>query len=142
MKFPGRSQRGPDPYRGSIVSGQISADESRHGVVDDGNVAWPERIAEARRSWTEARAEDFERTAKRRYIDRATGRAYKAVTGAPLLSVGSEANRGISTFFVANGNLTFLQPCDLPEELHGPTGHVYAYEVKPTPVDADALRIH
>ena len=125
MKFPGRNQRGEDAYSGIVHGEQIKADGGRHGVVDDGNVAWPERVAEARRSWTQARAEDFQQTGKRRFVDRATGLEYRSLPGCPLLSVGSEVTRGVSCFLVQGQRLVFLRRADYPEELLGATGHVH-----------------
>jgi hypothetical protein len=60
MKFPGRSQREEVSYDGSWGAQLEAPDTSRHGVVDDGLVAFPERIVEAERQWFHARAEDFE----------------------------------------------------------------------------------
>ena len=94
MQFPGRNQRGPDPYAGIARGEQIKPDGDRHGVVDDGNVAWPERVAEARRSWPQADPSDFERLGKRTYRDKATGLELVAVRGAPLLAIGQEQTRG------------------------------------------------
>lgn len=109
MKLPGRSELPPDPH-----GRQITLDSSRAGTLDDGCNAYPERVAEAGRCWPEARASDFEQTGKRRFVDRATGRLYRRVPGAPLLAVGSEANRGISTWFVAGGTIVFLEPDGFP----------------------------
>jgi hypothetical protein len=64
VKFPGRSQRGDDEYGGSW-GGQLEADTSRAGILDDGTVAWPERVIEARRQWLEAQPDDFEQVGKR-----------------------------------------------------------------------------
>ena len=87
-------------------------DSSRVAVVGDGNTATREQIQQAAAQWPEASATDFERTGKRMYVDRASGVAYKRVHGAPLLSIGSDANRGISCFLVQDGELVFLQPAD------------------------------
>ena len=38
--------------------GELTRDTTRAGVVDDGNIAWPERIIEARRQWIEVPAAD------------------------------------------------------------------------------------
>ena len=147
MRFP-RTRRKlaeNDPYAGAVVGGQISADVSRNGVVDDGNIAWPERVDQARRSWMEASLEDFEPLDSRGrfWRDKATGREYKALSGAPLLSLATEATRGISAFLVWGQRLVFLRPADYPEVLTGPIGHVYGGQVGPrsTPIGENALRI-
>ena len=136
MKFPGRSQLPPDPY-----GRQITADTTRSGVVDDGNTAWPERVAEARRSWPQANPADFEKVGKRGYRDRATGVEYVAVRGAVMLNVGGEQNRGINCFLVEGGKLVFLRRPEFEEPLRGPVGYVYGQQVTSTPVPADAPRI-
>jgi hypothetical protein len=94
MPFPGRKdsrQRTPTPA--SPRGEQTTPDISRHGVGDAGNVAWHELVAEARRSWPEARAEDFEKIGNRLYRDRGGGLEFKATSGTPLLAVGREAPR-------------------------------------------------
>ena len=99
------------------------ADRSRIATVGDGNTATAGQIHQAAAQWPQASAEDFEHTGKRTYVDRASGVAYKRVHGAPLLSVGSDANRGITCFFVANEELVFLQPAAYDPALttwHGP----------------------
>jgi hypothetical protein len=63
--FPGRS-KGEDPYEGVNWGGRLDEDTSRAGTVDDGLVAWPERIIEAERQWTQAKASDFEAPASAR----------------------------------------------------------------------------
>jgi hypothetical protein len=132
MQFPGRSQRPPDPY--PVRGEQLKPGENRDGVVDDGNVAWPERVEEARRSWPQARPEDFEKTGKRRYVDRATGVEYLRVPGAPLLSAGAEETRGATVFFVSPDNrIVLLRRADFPVELVGPTGYVTARKVTTGP---------
>ena len=140
MQFPGRNQRGPDVYAG-VRGEQVSADTGRHVVVDDGNVAWPERVAQARRSWPEARAEDFEKIGRRRYRDRATGTEYVAARGAVMLNVGGEANRGISCFFIESGQLRFMRRPEFEEPLHGPVGHVYAQQVSAATPGPEGPRI-
>lgn len=129
MKFPGRGQR-DDPYESVSWGGEVKADTSRAGVVDDGNIGWPERIREAERQWPRARAQDFERTSKRIYVDRATGAEFKSVSGAPLLSIGTPANDGISCFFVdGGGRLVFLLPSTFPEARTVHHGSVVGREV-------------
>ena len=105
MRFPGRSQLPPDPW-----GSQVTADESRHGIVDDGNVAYAERVEQARRAWPEAKASDFEQIGRRRYRDRGSGIELVAMRGAPLLSIGQEETRGATCFFVQNGRIVVLRP--------------------------------
>jgi hypothetical protein len=92
VKFPGRSQRGDDEYGGSW-GGQLEADTSRAGILDDGTVAWPERVIEARRQWLEAQPDDFEQVGKRLYPDKATGITCVHVRGAATLTIGAPASR-------------------------------------------------
>ena len=102
---------------------ELKTDNSRVGVVDDGNVAWDERIIEARRQWPEAPSADFEKVDRRRWRDRASGTLYRQADGAPMLAVGTEAVRDVVAFFVRDGRLTFLEPDDRPEGryvYHGP----------------------
>lgn len=126
MKFPGRRELAEqDPY---IAWGQeVTADggsAGRAGVIDDGLVAWPERVVEARRQWPQARAEDYEKIDRRVYVDRATGIEYRRPPGCPLLSVGTPVNAGIVCFFVdASGELVFLEPAGYDPTVrvhHGP----------------------
>ena len=122
MKFPGRSQRGDDHYGGSW-GGKLEADTSRAGIVDDGTVAWPERVIDARRQWLEARPEDFEQVGKRLYRDKASGVEYRHVAGAATLTIGAPGSEGVSVFFVQGGKLVFLRRADLPigtSVNHGP----------------------
>jgi hypothetical protein len=72
-----------DTYYGGVIGMELKQDTSRDGFVDDGNIAWPERIVEARRQWTQARSEDFERVGRSRWRDRATGVEHRAADGAP-----------------------------------------------------------
>ena len=67
---------------------QIKADTSREGIVDDGTIAFPERIAMAERHWPRGRLEDFEQLDRRgrRWRDKATGTVYRKVDGCgPIL---------------------------------------------------------
>jgi hypothetical protein len=101
---------------------EVKTETSRAGVVDDGNVAWPERIVEARRQWPEARAEDFERVGRRRWRDRGSGVEYRQADGCPLLAVGTDAVRDVVAFLISGGKIVFLER-DVPEGLlvhHGP----------------------
>ena len=74
---------------------ELKADTTRDGFIDDGNIAWPERIVEARRQWTQARAEEFEKVGRRRWRDRASGVEYREEDGSPLLSIGTDAVRNL-----------------------------------------------
>jgi hypothetical protein len=139
--FPGRNQRGEDPYANVARGEQVSADMSRSGVVDDGSVAWEERIVEARRSWPQANPADFERVGKRTYIDKATGVEYVTARGAVMLNIGGEQNRGINCFFVAGGRLIFLRRPEFEAPLHGPVGHVHAQQVTPATPGPEGPRI-
>ncbi len=143
MKLPGRREfAANDPYSGGSIRGeQVSADTTRHGVVDDGCTAWPERIAEARRSWPQADPADFERVGKRGYIDKATGAQYLAARGAVMLNTGGEENRGITAFMVTGGRLVFLRRPDYEEPLLGPTGHVYGQVVTAASPGPGGVRI-
>jgi hypothetical protein len=102
---------------------QIKPDESRIGLVDDGNLAWDERCIEARRQWPQADPQDFEQIGRRRWRDRASGITYRSARGAPLLDMFGDANRNIVTWFVSGGRITFLELDVMPEErviYHGP----------------------
>jgi hypothetical protein len=103
VKFPGRSQQADSD--GVSWGREVTADNPRAGHIDDGSVAWPERILEAERQWPRANAQDFERIGKL-YRDKASGLEYKRVSGAPLLSIGTPATDGISCFIVVDGRMT------------------------------------
>ena len=142
MRFLGRRElAAADPYADVARGEQIKSDTSRHGVVDEGNVAWPERIAEARRSWPEARPKDFEKLGPRRYLDRATNVEYVAARGAVLLNVGKEQNRGVNCFLVESGKLVFLRRPEFEEPLLGPVGHVHSQRVAAASPGPDGIRI-
>jgi hypothetical protein len=74
--------------------------------------ATDDAIKFAARTWTHARAEEFERVGRRRYIDRATGVEYDLVHGNPLL--GDEPELA-DVFLVADDALLFLRRVDRPE---------------------------
>jgi len=143
VKLPGRRQleAAGEPVRG-VRGEQVYAASDRHGVVDDGNTAWPERVAEASRSWPQARPEDFERVGKRGYKDRATGVEYLAVRGAPLLSVATEETRGITAFMVEGQRLVFLRRPDYEAPLTRPTGYVHSQQVSPATPGPEGPRIY
>jgi hypothetical protein len=104
-----------DSYYGGVIGMEIKADDSRTGHIDDGSIAWPERVVEAARQWPQAPSEGFEQIGRRRWRDRASGAEYREESGAPLLSIGTDAVRDISLFFVAGGKLIFLARADVPE---------------------------
>ena len=106
------------------------ADSSRIATVVDGNTATAQRIHQAAAQWPQANPEDFEHTGKRMYVDRASGVAYKRVHGAPLLSVGSDANRGITCFLVQGEELVFLQRADFNGALTVYHGEVIGMQVR------------
>lgn len=108
---------------------EIKADDTRQGVIDDGNVAWEERVVEARRQWPQASAADFERLGERRWRDRASGIVYSQAHGAPLLGVGTDANRFISVFFVEGGKLMFLERADVDPGVFVHHGEFYGAEI-------------
>ena len=108
---------------------EIRQDTTRNGVIDDGNVAWPERIFEARRQWTQARPEDFDKVGKRLWRDKATGIEYRQEHGAPLLAIGTDAVRFISAFFVLDGKLVFLARADVDAATFVHHGEFYGAKV-------------
>ncbi len=117
-----------DAYGGAWGQ-EIKADDTRQGVIDDGNVAWEERVVEARRQWPQGSASDFERVGKRRWRDMASGIVYRQAHGAPLLSVGTDANRFISVFFVESGKLVFLERADIDPGVFVHHGQYYGAQV-------------
>jgi hypothetical protein len=66
----------------------------------------------AARTWTQARPEEFERTGRRRYIDRHDGTAYDLVRGNVVLGDDPEL---ADLFFVEDGALWFLRRADRPQ---------------------------
>lgn len=130
MNFPGRNQRRDDSYGGVSRGMEITADAPRAGIIDDGLIAFPERIVEARRQWPQAQASDFEQIGKRLYRDKGTGAEYRHEPGCPLLGVGSPGSAGLACFFISGGRMIFLRRADVPEGStvwHGP---VIAREVQ------------
>jgi hypothetical protein len=117
-----------EEYAG-VIGYEVTADTSREGYVDDGNIAWPERIAQARVQWPQADVADFERIGRRRWRDRASGMEYREEPGAPLLSIGTDATRNISLFFICDGKLTFLSRADLPEGIVVHHGEYFGAEI-------------
>ncbi len=142
MRFPGRKELAAnDTYRNVARGQQVTADTARAGVVDDGNIAWPERIAEARRSWPQANPSDFEKVGKRHYRDRGSGIELVAMRGAPLLSVGQEETRGAACFFVEAGRIIVLRREDFEQPLLGAVGYVSGQQVAAASPGPDGARI-
>jgi hypothetical protein len=137
VKLPGRKQfEQHDPYSAIARGEQVTLDTTRAGTIDDGSLAYEERILEARRYWPQGDAAAYEPLDRhgRRWRDRGAGAEFKALTGAPLLSAGEEATRGVACFLVHSGRLWFLRPADYPEELRGFTSTVRGQELtKATP---------
>jgi hypothetical protein len=125
-------------YQG-VFGTQIRPDNSRAGVVDDGSVAWEERIFEARRQWPEATPDDFEKVGKRLWRDRATGIEYRQAHGAPLQAIGTDATRFVSCFLVLDGKLIFLRRNDVPEGTFVHHGEVVGRQL---PVQVVPVVIH
>jgi hypothetical protein len=55
------------------------------------------------------------------------------VHGNPLLSLGTPANMGISTFFVRDGRLIFLRRVDFPEGTYVHHGSAVSREITAAP---------
>jgi hypothetical protein len=120
---------GTEQRYAGVIGMELKQDNTRAGFVDDGCLAWPERIVEARRQWPQANPEDFEKVGKYRWRDKATGTEFRQASGAPLLSVGSDAVRDIVCFFVTEpGRLIFLER-DIAPGLTVVHGEFYAAEV-------------
>jgi hypothetical protein len=65
----------------------------------------------ASRHWKQVQPEDFERTGRRRYVERATGVEYDLCHGNPLLGDPEVAD----VFFAEDGSLWFLRRADRPQ---------------------------
>jgi len=76
---------------------------------------------------------------RRRWRDRASGAVYRQADGCPLLSVGTDAVRDVTVFFVSDGKLVFLEPADRPPGTFVHHGEVIGREV---PVQIAPVRIH
>ena len=72
-------------------------------------------VANARRTWPEAKADDFERRQKL-WVDKATGIAYRRVSGDPML--GGADKEDIAVWFISGDEdgdgLVYLQKADEP----------------------------
>ena len=123
MNFPGRSQLPADPHGRQIRRRQQTRPRRRRLH------RYPERVAQARRSWPEARAEDFEKIGKRTYRDRGSGLELVALRGAPLLSIGQEETRGAACFLIEAGRIVVLRRPDDEQPLLGPEGRVYGQQI-------------
>ncbi len=105
MRWPsGRDLADPPGTRGM----RLEPTEKGTGYIDDGTLAFPERIAEVRRiGWPEGRPEDFERVdRRRRWRDKATGTTYMRISGAPTL--GDRSAEAVDCWFVEGGKIVFL----------------------------------
>ena len=65
---------------------------------------------------------------------------YKALSGAPLLSLGAEPNRGVSCFFMQGNRLVFLRRSDYPEVLLRPVCYSVERQLEPTPAPDAGMR--
>jgi hypothetical protein len=63
----------------------------------------------ASRTWKQRKAKDFERTGRRRYVERATGVEYELCRGNVMLGDDPEA---ADCFFSEDGSLWFLRRAD------------------------------
>ena len=110
-------------FQRGVIGMQIEAENPRQGHVDDGLVAYEERIEVARRHWHEAKREDFERGRRGRWTDKATGVAYREFGGCgPDLNPTLEA---CDLWFVESGRLVLL----VRAERHNPQTTVVHGEV-------------
>ena len=80
---------------------ELRPDDERSGLVDDGLLAFAERVAQARSLGPEGRAGDFEQLGRRRWRDKATGQVYRRIAGCRRL--GSPALQDVDVSFVAEG---------------------------------------
>jgi hypothetical protein len=130
LHFAGRRELEGQAQYANVHGGMLDASNPRAGVEDDGNISWPERVAEAARLWPQADASDFEPLDRngRRWRDLGSGTEYRALSGAPLLSSG-EATRGASCFLVRDNRIFVLRRADYQEELRGPVSHVYGQQL-------------
>jgi hypothetical protein len=74
--------------------------------------ATADTIKYAARTWTQVQPEDFERTGRRRYVERATGIEYDLVHGNPMLGDDPEL---ADVFFAEDDALWFLRRADRSE---------------------------
>jgi hypothetical protein len=111
-------------YVRGVYGEELTVDDTRTGHLDDGLIAYDERLAVARRYWPEGKSSDFEQLDRRgrRWRDRATGRVYRREDGcAPLLSPKVEA---LDCWLVKDGRFVLLIADDRHETsgtvVHGP----------------------
>ncbi len=83
-----------------------------HGEVRTSTRATDDAIRYASRIWPRVRPEDFDRTGRRRYVERATGIAFDLCHGNPLLADDAAV---ADVFFAEDGSLWFLRRADRPE---------------------------
>jgi hypothetical protein len=79
------------------------------GSVDQLPLADEKSVELARRHLPEASADDFERDAAGRWVERATGEVYNIVGFNPLLA-GDPADTGVTSFVISDGFIVFLAP--------------------------------
>ena len=136
MRLPGRKQlEAEDRYAGGARGQQVTSDSGRHGVVDDGNVAYAERVEPGEANTGRKQScRDFEQTGRRTGV-RSTGRQVgntRHVTGAPgCSSIGSRIGprhlRAGSSRTASPS--TSSEPVDFPHEMRGPSGFVRGQQV-------------
>jgi hypothetical protein len=113
-------------YQG-VWGEEIRADTSRVGHVDNGLIAYPERLAVARKHWPEARRHDFEQSGRRRWIDRATGTTYRRDGGCGVLM--TPTLEAIDAWFVEGGEIVLLIRDDRAEASTVVHGEFYGAEI-------------
>jgi hypothetical protein len=115
-------------YVQGVVGRELTVDTPRAGYIDDGLIAFPERVATARRYWPETTSADFEKLDRRRYRDRASGHIFRRERGCgPLLSPTTEV---VDAWFIESGSIVLLVRDDRRETtatvVHG---HFGGYKV-------------
>jgi hypothetical protein len=80
--------------------------ENYYGSIDVLQKATPDRVAVARRHWTEAKRDDFT-VDGRNWRDRASGEHYRIAKYDPLIGLDPKTNN-ISAFLVSDGMIVFL----------------------------------
>jgi hypothetical protein len=101
------------PFRIDIPSGgKLEAKKMSIRVLPR---ATDKAVANARRTWPEATAADFERTGKL-WVDKATGIAYRRVAGDP--EAGGTGRADVAVWFISGDELgdgiVYLQKADAP----------------------------
>jgi hypothetical protein len=109
-------------YYGGVIGRELTVDTPRASYIDDGLIAFDERVQTARQHWPQGKSSDFEQLDRRRYRDVATGRVYRHERGCgPLLNPTIEA---LDCWFVKDGKLVLLVRDERSETtatvVHGP----------------------